>query len=235
MSTAGYHRNTARAVGALFLAGIAVYMTGNILVDSLLSAPDPLASLPASASLLATGALLMLMAAAFDGAHGILMLPVLRKHGERLAFGYLAARLFDAVLLAAGVILVLLQLPAARAYAAADAAGAASIRALSDLLGHAHLYAYEVGMMAVGVAGTMLCAVLHRAALVPRPIAAWGFFGYLLLFLGSTLQVAGFDLRLLHTIPGGLWELFIGFWLLLKGFDRPAAAPAEAAEGVLVG
>ena len=38
------------------------------------------------------------------------------------------------------------------------------------------------------------------------------------------LEVMGFNLSLIHTIPGGLWELFIGVWLIVKGFN---ASPAS--------
>jgi hypothetical protein len=39
------------------------------------------------------------------------------------------------------------------------------------------------------------------------------------------VQVFGFDLQSIHTIPGGLWELFIGVWLIAKGFNSSAFAP----------
>ena len=238
MENTSYYRNTARVVGGMFLAGIAVYLSGSILVGSILDAPDHLATLPASATPLAAGAMLMLMAAVMDAAHGIVMLPVLREDSERLAFGYLAARLIDAVLIAGGVILVLIQIPMGRAYVAAGAADASYLQALSALSEQADVYAYEIGMMALGAAGTMLCTMLYRATLVPRPIALWGLVGYLVLLSGSALQVLGFDLRLVHTIPGGLWELFIGVWLIAKGFEprsrgplrtpaEPSAAPAR--------
>ena len=232
MESTPYYRNTARVVGAMFLAGIAVYMSGSILVRSILDAPDPLATVPANGALLATGAMLMLMAAVMDAAHGVVMLPVLKQNSERLAFGYLAARLIDAVMIAGGVILILIQIPIGRAYVAAGAAADASqLQALSALSEQADVYAYEIGMMAVGVAGTMLCTVFYRATLVPRPVAVWGLVGYLLLLSGSALQVLGFDLRLVHTIPGGLWELFIGVWLIAKGFEaRPASRPRAATE-----
>jgi hypothetical protein len=35
----------------------------------------------------------------------------------------------------------------------------------------------------------------------------------------STLEVMGFALHSIETIPGGLWELFIGVWLIVKGFN----------------
>ena len=32
------------------------------------------------------------------------------------------------------------------------------------------------------------------------------------------LEILGFNLQLLHTLPGGLWEMSIGVWLIVKGF-----------------
>ena len=220
------YRTTARVVGALFLAGMAVYIVGNGLVQSMLGASDPLSKVAAHSTLVAVGALLMLMAAVGDAAHGVLMFPVLKRHNERIAFGYFAARIVDAVLIAVGVLLLLLQIPLGREYLNAGAADASTLQALSAVSEQAHLYAYEIGMIAVGFAGLMLCYVFSRSMLVPRFVAVWGLVGYAILLSGSVVQVVGFDLRLIHTIPGGLWELFIGVWLITKGFSA-SPVPSE--------
>jgi hypothetical protein len=43
--------------------------------------------------------------------------------------------------------------------------------------------------------------------------------------------VMGSGLGLVSSIPGGLWELFIGVWLIAKGFNSPAiiAEPVNVA------
>ena len=82
----------------------------------------------------------------------------------------------------------------------------------------AQLYAYHFGMITVGFAGLMLCYLFYRTQLVPRLLGVWGLVGYATILGGSVLEVLGFNLSLIHTIPGGLWELFIGVWLLAKGF-----------------
>jgi Domain of unknown function (DUF4386) len=228
------YRTTARIVGALFLAGMIVYVTGNVLTQSILTAPDHLSAVSGNSMLLAMGAMLMLMASVGDAAHGVLMFPVLKQHNERIAFGYFAARLVDAVLIAVGIVLLLLQIPLGREYLAAGAADSSYLQALSTLSEQAHLYAYEIGMIAVGFAGLMLCYVFYKANLVPRGIGIWGLVGYAFLLSGSALQVLGFDLRLVHTVPGGLWELFIGVWLITKGFSHKPSAPVPAATGIRI-
>src|SRR5690349_8664166 len=110
------YRWTARVVGALYLAGMVVGIGGNGRIQSMLAAPDHLATVPAKGMLLAIGALLILMAGVWDAAHGILMFPVLKPHGERIAFGYLGYRIVDAVFIGLWVLFLLLQIPLGREY-----------------------------------------------------------------------------------------------------------------------
>ncbi|MFZ4661011.1 MAG: DUF4386 family protein, partial [Caldilineaceae bacterium] len=95
-ATINTYRTTAMVVGVVYLAGFVVGIGGNVLIQSILGAPDALATLSANSMTVAFGALLWLLAVAGDAAHGVLMFPVLKPHGERLAVGYLAARIMDA-------------------------------------------------------------------------------------------------------------------------------------------
>ena len=218
------YRTTARIVGALFLAGMVVGIGGHALVQSVLAAPDHLSDVPASGMLLAIGAVLMLMTVAGDTAHGVLMFPVLKQHKERIAVGYLGFRIVDAVFLAIMALFVLFQIPLGKEYLEAGASDASYLQALSTLSAQAQLYAYNVAMTFLGIAGLMLCYALYGARLVPRLVAVWGLVGYAIILCGSVLEVLGFDLLSIHAIPGGLWELFIGVWLIVKGFNPSAFA-----------
>src|SRR6266508_5060737 len=110
------YRTTARIVGVVYLAGFVVGIGGNILIQSILGAPNRLSAVFANSMLLAFGAILWLMAVAGDAAHGILMFPVLKQHNERIAVGYLAARIVDAVFIAVMVLFFLLQIPLGSEY-----------------------------------------------------------------------------------------------------------------------
>jgi hypothetical protein len=183
----------------------------------------------------AIGAMLWLMAVVGDAAHGILMFPVLKPHNERIAVGYLGVRIIDAVFIAVMVLFVLLQIPLGSEYVKAAASDAFSLQALSAVSMQASQYAYQIGMIAVGLAGLMLCSTLYRAKLVPRLVAVWGLVGYAIIFCGMVSEVMGSGLGLVSSIPGGLWEVFIGVWLIVKGFSSPAivseSAKAERNEG----
>ena len=215
------YRTTARIVGALYLAGMVVGLGGNIVIQSILSAPEGLVSIAASSMLLAVGAACWLGTAAGDAAHGILMFPVLKRHSEHSAVGYLTARIIDATFIAVMALLIMIQIPLAAAYLNPGATDTSSLQALSMVFNQANLYAYEFAMITVGVAGLILCTAFLRTSLIPRPLAFWGLLGYLVILVGSLLQVLGFDLHSIHAIPGGLWEGFIGIWLIVKGFNTP--------------
>src|SRR5512143_4141954 len=186
------YRSTARAVGVLFIAGMVIGVVGNMLIQSILAAPDHLATLSTNSMKLAIGALLLLLTSAGDAAHGILMFPILRQRGERMAFGYFGFRIVDAVFLAVAVVFVLLQIPLASESLKAGVPGTIYLQALSTLSIQANLYAYNIGMIFLGVAGLLLCYMFYRAKLVPRPVAVWGLVGYATILGGSVLEIFGF-------------------------------------------
>ena len=220
-------RTTARIVGVLYLAGMVVGIGGNLFIQSILGGPDHLSTIAANSALLALGAVLWLSTVAGDAAHGILMFPVLRPHSERAAVGYLGTRIIDATFIAVMALLILIQIPIGIEYLNAGSSDTSYLQALSAVLTQANLYAYEFAMITVGVAGLILSFMFYRTQLVPRFLAIWGLIGYAILLLGSVLQVLGLNLNSIHAIPGGLWELFIGVWLIAKGFSTSSQIPSE--------
>lgn len=216
------YRTTAIVVGVMYLAGFVVGLVGNGLIQSILGAPDHLSTVSANSMMLAIGAILWLMAVAGDAAHGVLMFPVLKQHSERIAFGYLASRIVDAVFIAVSVLFMLLQIPLGSEYLKAVVPNTFYLQALSTLSIQAHLYAYDIGMIALGLAGLMLNYMFYRAKLVPRWIAVWGLVGYAIIFCGMVSEVMGSGLGLVSSLPGGLWEVFMGVWLIAKGFNSSA-------------
>jgi hypothetical protein len=227
------YRTTAKIVGVIYLLGFVVGIAGNIMIQSILSAPDALATISTNSMMVAIGAILWLLAVIGDAGHGVLMFPVLKQHSERMAVGYLAARIVDAIFIAIMVLFILIQIPLGSEYLRATAADASYLQALSAVLAQAQLYAYEIGMSALGVSGLMLCYTLYRAKLVPGWLAIWGLVGYATLLFGMFSAVMGSGLGDLSSIPGGLWEVFVGVWLIVKGFNSSAVVSPATRTGSL--
>lgn len=216
------HRTTARIVGVIYLLGFVVGIAGSQLILSIISAPDHLSILSAASMTLGIASLLWLMAVVGDAAHGVLMFPILKQHSERMAVGYLAARIADAIFIAVMVLFLLLQIPLGSEFLKAAGTDASYLQVLSTISVRASDYAYFMGMCALGLSGLMLNYVFYKAKLVPRWIAIWGLAGYAIIFAGMASEFLGSGLGLVSSYAGGLWEVFIGVWLIVKGFNSSA-------------
>ena len=102
------------------------------------------------------------------------------------------------------------------------------LQTLSNVLIQAKLYAYNVGMITLRVSGLLLCYTLNSARLLPRWLAVWGLVGYAIIAGGMVSEFMGSGLGLASSLPGGLWEVFIGVWLMVKGFNAPSIPEASA-------
>ena len=215
------YKTTARVVGMVYLAGFVAGIAGNTIIQTILGAPNHLSIVSAHSSTLAIGALLWLIAVAGDVAHGVLMFPILKQHNERTAVGYLAFRIVDAVFIAVMVLFILLQIPLGSEYLKTAGAETYHLHALSTISVKASQFAYDIAMSTLGIAGLILCCSFYRTTLIPRWVTAWGFVGYAIIFCGMISEMMGSGLGLLSSIPGGLWEVFVGVWLIVKGFNHP--------------
>jgi len=219
------YRTTAKVVGALYIMGFVVGIAGSVL-----STPGQLDTVSARSMMIAIGALLWVIAAAGDAAHGVMMFPILKQNNERIALGYFGARIVEAAVIAVSALFILLQIPLGAEFLKAGASEIPYLQSLSTLFAQSQAYTYQIGMVALGMAGLSLCYGFYRAKLVPQFFVIWGFIGYVSFLLGSMLEVLGFNLQLLHTLPGGLWEMSIGVWLIVKGFNSAAFVFESAKE-----
>jgi hypothetical protein len=203
------------------------------MIKSILDTPNHLAIISASSMTVAIGAILWLLAVIGDAGHGVLMFPVLKQYSERMAIGYLAFRILDAVFIAVMVLFMLIEIPLGSEYLQTATVNASFLQAVSAVSVQASQYAYALGMSALGVSGLILCYTLYKAKLVPGWLAVWGFVGYATILVGMLSAIMGSGLGDLSSLPGGLWEVFIGVWLIVKGFSSSAVVSQTARAGNL--
>ena len=211
------YRTTAKVVGALYILGFVVGIAG-----SALGTPGQLDTVSTRSMMIAIGALLWVIAAAGDAAHGVMMFPILKQNNERIALGYFGARIVEAAVIAVSALFILLQIPLGAEFLKASASEIPYLQSLSALFVQSQAYTYQIGMVTLGMAGLTLCYGFYRAKMVPQFFILWGFIGYESFLGGSMLEILGLNLQLLHTLPGGLWEISIGVWLIAMGFNSAA-------------
>ena len=199
-------RRTARIVGVLFLAGFLAYGVGNLIATGIVDSGDR----STSTALFVTGTALMLLNSALVIGIGVLTFPILRPHSKAIAAGYLGTRIFEGVVLAIGV---------ASLIVIADSAAAI----------HANSVFYNIAEAGLGIGSLFFCALLLRTKLVPRFLAVWGFIGYACFAVGTLLELFGVaGAGLVGAIPGGLFELTFGIWLIARGFASTATVRSRA-------
>ena len=210
---------TSRLIGALFLAGFLLYGSGSILVSSVVDGQDFLAGLGARETTLVVGAFLMIATTAVDIGKAVLFFPVLERHGKRTAVAYLATMIFEMALMTVGVLALLTIIPLADR---ADQLGADAAQALASVAAEANETAYQMAQLSLGFGCLFLSALLLRSGLVPRWLAGWGLVGYSLHMAGAGAELFGAPISLVLLVPGGIFEVTLAIWLLVKGFT-PAA------------
>src|SRR3954449_1775003 len=198
-------RRTARIVGVLFLAGFLAYGVGSLIATGIVNSGDR----SGSTALFVTGVALMLLNSALVIGIGVLMFPILRAHNKPIAGGYLGTRIFEGVVLAIGVVSLIVL------------TGSSAI--------HANAVFYNVAEAGLGIGSLFFCALLFRTGLVPRFLAVWGFIGYACFAGGTLLELFGVaGAGLVGAIPGGLFELTFGIWLIARGFASTATVRSRA-------
>ena len=226
----------ARVIGVLILAGWFTYGPGGAITDSIVSAPDILGNVAANETIFTLAAVMMLLNSAAVVGIGVMVFPILKRHSERVALGYLATRILEGAFLAVGIMSLLALTGLSEAYATAGSAAGAHFETLSTVAVQLNDLAYQIGMATLGVGSLFFCSLLFRTALVPRTLAAWGVIGYGVFALGMVLDTFGLGVGTLLTIPGGLFELVFAGWLIVKGFQTSVTAPAIAeADGAAQG
>ena len=215
----GYRMTYSRLIGALFIAGFVVYGAGFALTTSVIGAPDFVSTISAYQTTLVLGAFLMMLVAPVDVGKAILFYPIVENHGKKTALAYLAAMIVEVVLMTLGALFLLMLVPLGQ-----SAVGAGVAQALGSLLTEANTMAYQISQLSLGIGAFFLCWLLYRTRLIPQWLAGLGVIGYALHVAGAIAEIFGIPISLILLIPGGLFELALAFWLLIKGFQPEACA-----------
>jgi len=223
------NRRTATIVGALFLIAMAASLVGGAMVEGILAAPDYLAQATGNTTTLALGIILELVNALAVIGIAVAFFPLFRKNGEGAALGYVGLRILEAVALAAAAFIPATLVSLGRQSAGAEPAAMASIAVLgkqllatrADLLGIMVPLFFCLGAI-------LLYTWLLRSQLLPRFIPIWGLLGVVGIAAVNLLAV-GTAVAMILALPIILNEVFLGGWLLFRGFS---ATPAVSRRSV---
>lgn len=230
-------RKAARVVGFTYLFAMATSVFAEVYVRGQLIVADNVAetarNIVAHERLWRLGIASFLLCLLTGVALIAALYVILKRVNQNLA---LFAALMRVVETAIGVAATLNSFDVLRLLSGADYLQALRTDQL-QALARIPISAYDAGIYVtfvfVGVGSTVFCYLWFKSHYIPRALAALGVVGSLLLAVGSFAIIIFPDLAqilgLSYMMPLGVFEVTMGFWLLIKGL-RPSgtAEPVRA-------
>lgn len=205
-------RAAARTYGIFFLLAFLSYGVGSGIVANY---ADNLPAIAAGEATFTIGIILMAVVHTFVNIGLVtVMLPILKPHNTTVAYGYFGGAVSATVVAVVGAMFMLLLVPLSEV-----AAAGADTETLSHVLKKGGFYGYQLSMTLWGLAGLLFCYLLYISNLVPRLFPIWGAIGYLIFITGTLAEMFGYGIGVLLSAPGGLFEVSLSLWLIVKGFN----------------
>jgi hypothetical protein len=218
-----YFRKLAISAGILFIIYDIVDIL-SFLFQGPVNSANYLVKVSENASLVGTGAFLLIIGGLCASGIAISLYPVLKKFNPALALGAVGFRITEGVLRIVSISFILGLVTLSQLYVKAGAPESSYFQTLGALLkelrnwvggGVGSLLAFSVGC-------SLYYIIFYRTKLVPRWISVWG-----LIFGISTGLIAPFGTeQVVMVAPMLPQELVLAVWLIVKGFNPSVIASA---------
>lgn len=222
------YRKTATLVGSAYLFSNITFILGTIvMVEMILGSPDYLSLISASRAQIALGVLLSFANGLAYVGIAVLLFPILRLRFESLALAYVGFRVVEFItqILADVSPLTLLTL-------AENTNQTNTVQGLGALLLAERFWAFQMLNLIFSLSALLLYFMLLRVKLIPGFISVWGLIAAALVLLNTVLGWCSPDLGealgMITGLPMLLNEVFLGIWLIVRGFN-PSATVIEPA------
>ena len=224
------YRKIAIIVGVLFIIGTVAGILSAVFLNPILGDPDYLAKTAENKNQVIIGVLFVLTMGLALAMVPVTIFPVLKKHNETLAVGYVVFR--GGLETVTYILLAISQLaliPLSQEYIKAGTSGTPYFQAIGNLLMGVQNSVNNILIIVFCLGALMFYSLLYRSKLTPRWLSGWGLVAILLHFSTSFLLMfaiiedwspilMGLNLLIL------LQEMVMAVWLIVKGFNPSAIA-----------
>ncbi|MGP8077088.1 MAG: DUF4386 domain-containing protein [Thermoplasmata archaeon] len=210
-------------VGALFIIATVASLIGSAL-SAPASASDYLTGVAGHANQVKVGALFQLLAAIAVVLIPAFLFPILRRHDEGIAIGYLGIRIVEAVVMVVGAVGTLLLVTLSQKYVNAGAPPDPSYQTAGAVLQGVSTWTFVLDPLVFGVGAALVYYLLARTRLVPLWLSLWGLVGAALVVGAAFSGLFGtfqFDL----AVPIAVQEMALAGWLIFRGFNSSVEPP----------
>jgi hypothetical protein len=222
-------RRLAFAAGVFYLLTFAFSIPAYFLYQPVLTDPGYIVGSGGADTRVILGAVLEMLTALAGIGTAVAAYPVIRRQSEAASLGFVMSRMYEAAVMLVGV-LALVTIVSLRQAGAASGSDNASLVAVGQALVGVRDHTARFGPGFVPALNALCFGyVLYRSGLVPRAIPALGLIGAPLLLVSVFARIFGlmgddspWAALLLPAIF--FWELSVGLWMTLRGFNPAALA-----------
>jgi hypothetical protein len=223
------YRKNAVIVGAMYIIGTIGGMLSLVFTQPARTAQDLLTYISANENQIVLGAISVLIMGLALAMVPVAAFPVLRKHNELLALGYIVFRSgLEAVGYAAMAVSWLFLLPLSHVYQA-GAPDASNLEALGSALFKVSQVEFVLAIV-FSLGALMFYSVLYQSRLVPRWLSGLGLIVVVISWAANLLPMLGLvspgsPILFYMEMPLALQEMVLAVWLIVKGFNPSAMLP----------
>ena len=224
----------ARVTGVLFLITIVASIPAQfVMYGPVLNDPNYIVGADADTRV-QWGAVLEVITALACIGTAVVLFPIVKRQNEVFALGYVTIRVLEAAIIFVGIVSLLAVETLRQNLAGAGGVDAASLLTAGKSLVafHDSTFLLGPGILAGLGNGVLLGYLMYTSGLVPRRMALLGLVG------GPLVSASGIAVLLglyepvslwsaIATVPEFFWELSLGIWLIVRGFDPSAAVLSE--------
>jgi hypothetical protein len=236
ISTMTSRRRTALVAGIFFVLTFVTSITGLILYGPVLDSADYILG-PGADTRISLGAFFEILLIITNIGTAVVLFPILKRQSESIALGYVATRIVEGTIIAAGIVSLLSVVTLRQEFAGAGGADDASLTLAGQTLVAFHDWTFLLGpAFCAGFGnGLLLGYLMYSSRLVPRRMTLLGLIGGPMAFAAATGVLFGFyeqtsAASFLMTLPEIAWEASLGIYLVVKGFKPSPTTAADARE-----
>jgi len=216
-------KNNIKLAGLLIILGM---VAGILSIASSVDSPEYLTESAVNTTQVSIAALFQFILSLTYVGFAILLYPIVKKYSQELALGFLSFRIIAGIVLIVGTI-ILLSIPVlSQEFVKSTLENQIVLEAFGNVLKITRDYINHIFMVfTIGIANIMLYILFLKTKLIPKWLSVWGISGTILSILASMLllfnivDVITVEYLVLNA-PTGFFEITLGFWLILKGFNN---------------
>lgn len=227
-------RNTPRFLGTAFLiVFIASVLSGSVLLDERIwsgSISENLVNISDNPTLLWINILGELVTSIGIVVLTVLLYVALHKQNRIIALVGLGLWLVEAITLVVSRIFSFSLLNVSQEFVKAGAPDSSYFQTLGSLYYESAQFGYEIHMVFFCLGGILWYYLFYKSGYIPRVLSFWGLATVCLVLINELLWF--FDPNIGDVIillaPYAPYELFLGIWLIVKGFKSSAIVNGAA-------